>query len=86
MFNPWVEKIPWRREWPPTPAFFPGEVHGILVGHIIRGVTNSQTQLSNLYLFTLSSNESSCHLGRHEIFCLQQWFSLGCRVESPVGF
>ena len=23
----WVGKIPWRREWLTTPAFFPGEVH-----------------------------------------------------------
>ena len=25
----------------------------------------------HLYFFTLSSKESSCHLGRNEIFCLQ---------------
>ena len=23
-----VGKIPWRREWQPTPVFFPGESHG----------------------------------------------------------
>ena len=23
-FDPWVEKIPWRRAWQPTPAFSPG--------------------------------------------------------------
>ena len=23
-FNPWVRKIPWRRKWQPTPAFFLG--------------------------------------------------------------
>ena len=27
-FNPWVRKIPWRREWRPTPVFSPGELHG----------------------------------------------------------
>ena len=27
-FNPWVGKIPWRREWQPTPVFWPGEFHG----------------------------------------------------------
>ena len=27
-FDPWVEKIPWRREWQPTPVFLPGESHG----------------------------------------------------------
>ena len=26
-FNPWVRKIPWRREWLPTPVFLPGESH-----------------------------------------------------------
>ena len=24
-FNPWVEKIPWRRAWQPTPVFLSGE-------------------------------------------------------------
>ena len=25
-FDPWVEKIPWRRTWQPTPVFLPGEL------------------------------------------------------------
>ena len=28
-FDPWVEKIPWRRERLPTPVFWPGESHGL---------------------------------------------------------
>ena len=27
-FNPWVRKIPWRREWLATPVCLPGESHG----------------------------------------------------------
>ena len=27
-FDPWVGKIPWRREWLPTAGFWPGEFHG----------------------------------------------------------
>ena len=27
-FDPWVGKIPWRREWLPTPVFLPGEFRG----------------------------------------------------------
>ena len=27
-FNPWVGKIPWRREWQATPVFLPGESQG----------------------------------------------------------
>ena len=26
-FDLWVRKIPWRREWLPTPGFLPGELH-----------------------------------------------------------
>ena len=26
-FDPWVGKIPWRREWQPTPVVLPGEAH-----------------------------------------------------------
>ena len=34
-FDPWLGKIPWRRERLPTPVFWPGELHGlyILCGH-----------------------------------------------------
>ena len=34
-FDPWVKKIPWIREWLPTPVFSPGEFHGqrSLVGY-----------------------------------------------------
>lgn len=28
MFNPSFGKIPWRREWHPTPVFLPREFHG----------------------------------------------------------
>ena len=27
-FNSWVRKIPWRREWLPTPEFLLGKSHG----------------------------------------------------------
>ena len=27
-FDPWVGKIPWRREWQPAPVFLPGTSHG----------------------------------------------------------
>ena len=34
-FDPWVGKIPWRRQWHPTPVLLPGESHGqrSLVGY-----------------------------------------------------
>ena len=27
-FDPWVGKIPWRREWQPTPVFLPEKPYG----------------------------------------------------------
>ena len=44
-FNPWGGKIPWRREWLPTPAFLPGEPHGqrSLVGYSPWGRKESGT-------------------------------------------
>ena len=46
-FDPWVRKIPYRRKWPPTPVFLPGEFHGQRNLAGVHGVTKSQTQLSN---------------------------------------
>ena len=48
MFDPWVRKILWRRDWQPTPVFLPGEFHGqrSLAGSIVHGVAKSWTQLS----------------------------------------
>ena len=54
MFDSWVGKIPWRREWLPTPVFWPGESHGqrSLVGCSPWGHKESDTseQLSHLPL------------------------------------
>ena len=44
-FDPWVGKIPWRREQQPTPVFLPGESHGqrSLVSYSPRGCKESDT-------------------------------------------
>ena len=44
-FDPWVGKIPWRREQLPTSVFWPIEFHELS----IHGVTKSQTRLSNFH-------------------------------------
>ena len=45
LFNPQVGKIPWRREWLPTPVFWPGE----FLEFIVHGVTKSWTRLSSFH-------------------------------------
>ena len=47
-FDPWVGKIPWRRERLPTPVVWPGEP----MDCIVHGVTKSRTQLSDFYFQT----------------------------------
>ena len=44
-FDPWVEKIPWRKAWQPTPVFVPGESRGkrSLAGCSPRGRKESDT-------------------------------------------
>ena len=44
-FGAWVKKIPWRREWLPTPVFLPAESQGwrSLAGYTLWGPTESDT-------------------------------------------
>ena len=66
-FKPWVGKIPWRREWKPTPVFLPGEFHGqrSLVGYSPWGRKESNTteQLAQK-LLTLEQMQISVPRGK----------------------
>ena len=44
-FDPWVEKIPWRKKWQPTPVLLPGKFHGrrMLVGYSPWGLKELDT-------------------------------------------
>ena len=55
-FDPWVEKIPWRRKWQPIPVFLPGEFHGqrSLVGCSPWGRWESDTTERLHFHFSLS--------------------------------
>ena len=45
--DPWVGKIPCRRERLPTPVFWPGEFHGLYI--IVHVVTKCGTRLSDFH-------------------------------------
>ena len=54
--DPWVGKIPWRRQWLFTPVFLPGESHGqrSLAGYSPWGRTESdRTLVTDAGLFLL---------------------------------
>ena len=53
--GPWVEKIPWRRKWQPTPVFLPGKSHAqrSLVGYGPQGRRElDMTELLSAYTHT----------------------------------
>ena len=54
-FDPWAVKIPWRKEWLPTPVFWPGESNGL-----VHGISRSQTLLRDFH--------TSLHLGHNSGF------------------
>ena len=68
-FDPWVGKIPCRREWLPTPVFLPGESHGqkSLTGYSPWGCKDSDMterqalSLSVLLADSLSSFDGARH-------------------------
>jgi len=43
--DPSVGKIPWRREWLPTPVFWPGEFHGLYILEVTESDTTEQLSL-----------------------------------------
>ena len=53
----WVGKVPWRREWVPTPVFWPGGFHGqrSLTGYI--QPMGLQIVRQDLKTFTFPENE-----------------------------
>ena len=63
-FSPWVRKIPWRREWKPTPVFLPGNSYSLAglysmesqrLGH--NSATKTQWSLRNTDKQVLSKKE-----------------------------
>ena len=67
-FDPSVRKIPWRREWQPTPVFLPGEYHEQRNlagygpgGHKELDMTEWLTTATLMLLLGRLSNTPHCH-------------------------
>jgi len=72
-FDSWVGKIPWRREWQPTPIFLSGEFHGqsSLVGYSQQGHIESERTEQLTLSISLGSSKVNTQ-------CFQ---SRGCRFN-----
>ena len=72
--DPWVGKMPWRREWQPTPVFLPGESHGQrnLASYSRRGLKESDT-IEAANTFTLLTNSTSNLRGEKWSHCNFKW-------------
>ena len=57
-FDPWVEKIPWRRKWQPAPVFLPRKSHGqrSLAGYSLRALKRVGYDLATKQLAHLPKN------------------------------
>jgi len=83
-FNPWVGKMPWRREWQPTPVFLPEKFHGqrSLEGYSPWGSKESDTTER----LSLSSHPSSLEVLIYRVILPDNnRFSLFCWGLQEAG-
>ena len=91
-FNSWVEKIPWRKKWQPTPAFLPRKSHEqrSLVGYSPWGCKRFRYDLATKQQWQLFPVAFPPALGRFfpymcELICTQL-SSSGGSSEDPQSF
>ena len=86
-FNPWIGKIPWRREWLPPPAFWPEEFHGL---YSPQGRKESDTpeRLSlsryNLILYIFSACSWTFYVASSLICKIKSWIKILYLVRSVL--
>ena len=83
-FDPWVGKIPWRREWLPTPVLLPGEFHGqrSLKGYSPQGCKELyMTERLTLLHWTINLEIFSTHLALHKLL----WITARDSTEESLS-
>ena len=77
-FDPWLQKILWKRKWQPTPIFLPGEFHGqrSLAGYSQWDCKElDTTEWAQAHLAALVSSYTQLHLNSRS--------SLGYELIAP---
>ena len=92
-FDPWVGKIPWRREWRYTPVFWPGEYHGqkSLVGYSLWGRKESDMTEWLTHTYThknrirkKSKTSGSISATKREVFAKLSGKEFACNAGDPT--
>ena len=90
VFDPWVRKIPWRREWQHTPVFLSGKFHGLrsLVGYSPWGRKESDMseQLAFSFFKVNQSSDVERRLSLSESKSLSSFIKLLCFLSSQLMF
>ena len=89
-FGPWVGKIPWRREWQPTPVLLPEKSHGqrSLVGYSPWGCKESDiteplnNNRNSSLIMRDSSSQSTCSKSRGN--CRKSEGMIELRKKKPI--
>ena len=79
-FHLWVGKIPWRREWLPTPVFSPREFHGrrSLAGYSLWG--HKESDMTEQLTWTLYADHN-----QEAQFLWMLWRQQPLRAQSSGG-
>ena len=84
--DPWVGKVPWGREWPPTSAFLPGESHGQRSlagyrpwGHKESDANRAYTATNAQCNFPIETSSPTANLGKYFHF---KFYHLGFVTKS----
>ena len=83
-------RFPWRREWPATPLFLPGEFHGhrSLVGYNPRGRKELDATEQLTYTHTHRHTHTRCYIFRSQqrLCGILPWFFRKPLVSVPAAF
>ena len=87
-FNPWIGKIPRRREWQPTPIFLSGEFHGhrSLAGYSPWGHKESDTTelLTHTHIHTHTCVYARACVCTHTFMILFNTANLSSTEDAPI--
>ena len=95
-FDPWVGKIPWRRERQPTPVFLSGEFHGqrgkesdmtkqlSLSTFSYCGFSSCSTWAQQLWLPVLENSLKSCGTQTWLLCVMWDFLKPGIKLVSPA--